>query len=133
MSRLCHHSEELLLPRDCPDAFSSTAIVPGLLGWVTSGAGGGLRSVSPKVQKTFPNHQEADGYLRRTGFPWRFPIIPGFDSRCCLLSSRTRVLTKTGGLNLQLLETLVSMETKASDYILRLLQAFSVYNGIQKS
>lgn len=43
------------------------------------------------------------------------------------------MLTKTGGLNLQLLETLVSMETKASDYILRLLQALSVYNGIQKS
>lgn len=38
-----------------------------------------------------------------------------------------------GGLNLQLLEILVPMETKASDYLLRLLQALGVYNGIQKS
>lgn len=33
---------------------------------------------------------------------------------------------------LHLLETLIPMETKASDYILRLLQVLSVYNGIQK-
>lgn len=71
----------------------------------------------------------------RTDFPKRFPIIPGFGLTLLpFLSSRTRIfMADERARLLHLLKTLIPVEGRARDYMYRLLQVISVYNGTQKT